>query len=230
MKPFIVIAAYNEEKSIGNVLEGLAREGYTEVVVVDDGSSDATRQVVQETVHRLNMPTRLVSHVVNRGQGAALKTGIDYALNQGADIIVTFDADGQHNPKEIAQLVAPIQKKEVAVTLGSRFLQKKSSIPVVKRAVLKGGILFTWIFSGKKLTDTHNGFRALSRKAAEQIQIRQDRMEHASEIIDEICRKNIPFKEVPVTITYSAYARHKGQSALNSVKIATKLILRRMIR
>ena len=230
MKPFIVIAAYNEEKSIGNVLEGLDREGYQNVVVVDDGSSDATRQAVQETVHRLNMPARLVSHVVNRGQGAALKTGIDYALNQGADIIVTFDADGQHNPKEIAHLVAPIQKKEVEITLGSRFLQKRSSIPVVKRAVLKGGILFTWIFSGKKLTDTHNGFRALSRKAAEQIQIRQDRMEHASEIIDEICRKKIPFKEVPVTITYSAYARHKGQSTLNSVKIATKLILRRMIR
>ena len=230
MKPFIVIAAYNEEKSIGNVLEGLAREGYPNVVVVDDGSSDATQNVVRETAHRLNIPVHLITHIVNRGQGAALKTGIDYAVHQGADIIVTFDADGQHNPKEIAPLIAPIQKKEVAVTLGSRFLQKKSSVPIIKRVVLKGGILFTWIFSGMKLTDTHNGFRALSRAAAEQIQIRQDRMEHASEIIDEICRKKIPFKEVPVTITYSAYARHKGQSPLNSVKIATKLILRRMIR
>lgn len=229
MTPFIVIAAYNEEKSIGNVVGRLAKEGYENVVVVNDGSSDETLRVLEQCAEKYSS-LRVLSHLLNRGQGAALKTGIDFAVEQGADIIVTFDADGQHNPKEISQLIAPIKKGEVEVVLGSRFLEKKSNIPLFKRAVLKGGILFTWLFSGKKLTDTHNGFRALSRKAAKQIQIRQDRMEHASEIIDEICRKNIPFKEVPVTIIYSDYARQKGQSALNSVKIATKLILRRMMR
>lgn len=229
MKPFIVIAAYNEEKSIGTVVERLAKEGYENIVVVNDGSSDETGRVLEQCAEKYPS-MRVLSHLINRGQGAALKTGIDHVVEQGADIIVTFDADGQHNPKEISQLIAPIKQGEVDVVLGSRFLEKKSNIPLFKRAVLKGGILFTWLFSGKKLTDTHNGFRALSRKAAEQIQIRQDRMEHASEIIDEICRKNIPFKEVPVTITYSNYARQKGQSVFNSVKIATKLILRRMMR
>lgn len=229
MKPFIVIAAYNEEKSIGNVVGRLTKEGYENVVVVNDGSSDGTLRVLEQCAEKYSS-LRVLSHLINRGQGAALKTGIDCAVEQGADIIVTFDADGQHDPKEISQLIAPIKKGEVEAVLGSRFLGKKSNIPLFKRAVLKGGILFTWLFSGKKLTDTHNGFRALSRKAAQQIQIRQDRMEHASEIIDEICKKNILFKEVPVTIIYSDYARQKGQSALNSVKIATKLILRRMMR
>ncbi len=229
MKPFIVIAAYNEEKSIGSVVERLIKEGYENVVAVNDGSSDGTLRVLEQCAEKHPF-LRVLSHLINRGQGAALKTGIDHALEQGADIIVTFDADGQHNPKEISQLIAPIKNREVEAVLGSRFLGKKSNIPLFKRAVLKGGILFTWVFSGKKLTDTHNGFRALSRKAAEQIQIRQDRMEHASEIIDEICRKKIPFKEVPVTIIYSDYARQKGQSGLNSVKIAAKLILRRMMR
>ncbi len=226
---YVVIAAYNEEKSINTVVQGLVAAGYQNIVVVNDGSTDRTQQVLEDYAQK--QPTlHVLSHVMNRGQGAALKTGIDHALCQDADIIITFDADGQHDPKEIARLIAPIQKKEVSVTLGSRFLNKKSHVPMVKRMVLKGGILFTLFFSGKKLTDTHNGFRAFSRKAAEQIQIRQDRMEHASEIIDEICRKNISFREVPVTIRYSVYARRKGQSALNSVKIATKLILRRMMR
>jgi len=229
MNTFIVIAAYNEEKSIVRVVDGLVSEGYQNVVVVDDGSSDATKEAVAEKAQHTSS-IHLLTHFINRGQGAALKTGIDYALAQGADIIVTFDADGQHNPKEIKQLIAPIKKGEVDAVLGSRFLGKKSDVPPLKRAVLKGGILFTWLFSGKKLSDTHNGFRALSRKAAQQIQIRQDRMEHASEIIDEICKKNIPFTEVPVTIQYSEYARRKGQSVFNSFKIATKLILRRMMR
>ena len=235
MKPFIVIAAYNEEKSIGTVLERLIKEGYENIVVTNDSSTDNTCAVLEHCAEKYPC-VRILSHLINRGQGAALKTGIDHAVEQGAEIIVTFDADGQHNPKEIRQLIAPIVNGDVDVVLGSRFLakngeqSKKSDIPAFKRAVLKGGILFTWLFSGKKLTDTHNGFRALSRKAAQQIQIRQDRMEHASEIIDEICKKNIPFTEVPVTITYSNYARQKGQSGLNSVKIAAKLILRRMMR
>jgi len=222
-KIFVIIPAFNEGKEIIKVIKGLKKEGYSNIVIVDDNSKDNTyNKVKKEKVH-------LLKHNINRGQGAALKTGIDYSLHNHADIIVTFDADGQHNPKEIKKLVDPIIKGKVDVVLGSRFLGK-SKVPFMKKITLKGGVLFTWLFSGIKLTDTHNGFRALSKRAAEQIEIKQDRMEHASEIIDEIAKKNIKYKEVPVTIVYTDYSQSKGQSVLNSINIAAKLILRKLTR
>lgn len=224
MKVFIVIAAYNEEKSIVNVIHSLKKNGYKDIVVVDDGSKDKTYEIcLKEKVHALR-------HFINRGQGAALKTGIDYAVLQGADIIVTFDADGQHKADEIKRLKRPIEKGEVEVVLGSRFLDNKTEMPRLKRLTLKGGVLFTRIFSGINLTDTHNGFRAFSRKAAQEIEIVQDRMAHASEIIDEIAQKKIKFKEVPVTIIYSDYSKAKGQSIFNSIKIALRLLFSKLVR
>ena len=224
MKIYIVIAAYNEGKSIVNVIKSLKKEGYHNIVVVDDGSKDNTFQLCKkEGIYALR-------HVINRGQGAALKTGIDFAVLRGADIIVTFDADGQHRADEIKRLTGPVEKGEVEVVLGSRFLDNKTKVPFFKKLTLKGGIMFTRLFSGIKLTDTHNGFRALSRKAAQEIDIKQDRFEHASEIIDEIARKKIRFKEVPVTIVYSKYSMAKGQSILNSIKIVLRLLLGRLMR
>jgi glycosyltransferase involved in cell wall biosynthesis len=224
MKTYLVIAAYNEEKSIANVIKSLKNEGYHNIVVVDDGSKDKTYEVCKkENVHAIR-------HVINRGQGAALKTGIDYAVLSGADIIVTFDADGQHKAEEIKRLTVPIEKGDVEVVLGSRFLDNKTKVPFLKKLTLKGGILFTRLFSGIKLTDTHNGFRAFSKKAAQQIKITQDRFEHASEIIDEIAHKKIRFKEVPVTIVYSEYSKAKGQSILNSIKIVSRLLLSKLMR
>ena len=224
MKTFIVIAAYNEEESIANVIKSLKKEGYHNIVVVDDGSKDKTYEICKKE------NAIALQHSINRGQGAALKTGIDYSLQNGAEIIVTFDADGQHRADEIKRLTAPIEKGEVDVALGSRFLDNKTRVPFFKKLTLKAGIVFTRIFSGIKLTDTHNGFRAFSRKAAEKIQITQDRMEHASEIIDEIARKHIKFREVPVTIVYSEYSMAKGQSIFNSLKIASKFLLHKLTR
>ena len=224
MKTFIVIAAYNEEESIANVIKSLKKEGYHNIVVVDDGSKDKTYEICKKE------NAIALQHSINRGQGAALKTGIDYSLQNGAEIIVTFDADGQHRADEIKRLTAPIEKGEVDVALGSRFLDNKTRVPFFKKLTLKAGIVFTRIFSGIKLTDTHNGFRAFSRKAAEQIQITQDRMAHASEIIDEIARKHIKFREIPVTIVYTKYAQAKGQSIFNSIKIASKFLLHKLTR
>jgi len=224
MNIYIVIAAYNEEKSIVNVIKSLKKEGYHNIVVVDDGSEDKTYEICKK------QGIYALKHAINRGQGAALKTGIDFALEEGADMIVTFDADGQHKADEIKRLTTPIEKGEVDVCLGSRFLDNKTKVPPMKKLTLKAGILFTKIFSGIKLTDTHNGFRAFSRKAAEKIKITQDRMEHASEIIDEIAKKHIKFKEVPVTIIYSEYAKAKGQSIFNSIKIVLKLVISKLAR
>ncbi|MFC1729995.1 glycosyltransferase family 2 protein [candidate division KSB1 bacterium] len=223
---FVVIAAYDEGKSIGNVLKGLIPKDY-EIVVVDDCSKDNTFNIV-ENIARKNKKVHLLRHIVNRGQGAALKTGIDYSLAKKAKIIVTFDADGQHQADEIKDIIRPVQAGEVDAALGSRFLNRKSNVPFFKKLALKGGTIFTKIISGIKLTDAHNGFRALSREAAKKIKITQDRMEHASEIVEEIHKKRIKYKEVPVTIKYTKYSKAKGQGALNAFKIAFRFIFKKL--
>lgn len=219
----VVIAAYNEESVIFSVIADV-KKYIKDVVVVDDASGDRTAEIAEQA------GADVLEHLINRGQGAALKTGIDYAVKRGADIIVTFDADGQHKAEEITRLVDPIIKDEVDVVLGSRFLGNiPNNIPFLRKMVLRGGIWFTRFFSKINITDTHNGFRALSRKAAQTIRIRQDRMAHASEILDEIAYHKLKFVEVPVTISYTDYSMQKGQSSLNSIKIAFKFFLNKIM-
>ena len=224
-KIFIVIAAYNEEKTIAKVIDDLHNHGYQNIIVVDDGSQDKTAPIAE-----LKGAT-VLKHIINRGQGAALRTGIEYALDQGADIIITFDADGQHQAKDIKNLIQPIINNEADIVLGSRFLgNTKSNVPFWRKLFLKAGALSFRLMFGVKVTDSHNGFRALSRKAAQAIEITSDRMEHASQIIEEIAKKRLRYKEVPVTIIYTDYSQEKGQSTLNAFKIFTKTILRRLIK
>jgi len=223
MKTFIVIAAFNEEKTIEGVVKGLKEEGFDNIVVVDDGSRDNTAEIAKKA------GASVLRHIINRGQGAALQTGIDYALENDADIIVTFDADGQHDPKDVKKVIKPIINKEADVVFGSRFLGK-SKVPFFKKMTLKGGIFFTWLFSGIWMSDVHCGFRAFSRNAAKKIRITYDRMEHASEIIDEVIAKKIRYKEVPVNVVYTKYAIKKGQSIFNSIKIASKLLFGRFLK
>jgi glycosyltransferase involved in cell wall biosynthesis len=218
MKTWIVIAAYNEEHSIADVVKGLKRNGYQNVVVVDDGSPDKTSREAKKGTRYV------VRHKKNKGQGAALRTGIRYALRKGADIIVTFDADGQHRVKDIPALVKPVAKGEVDVALGSRFLGKKSNIPLFRRIVLKGGAFVVWLFYGVWLTDSHNGFRALSRMAAQKIKITCLRQAHASEIVAEIKKNKLRYKEVPVVIKYTKYSMEHGQSSFNSIRIFWEML------
>lgn len=223
LRPWIVIAAYNEERRLGNVLAGLL-PNYDQIVVVDDGSRDRTVSIVEK------FPVWLLQHPINRGQGAALQTGIDFALQQGATMIVTFDADGQHCVEDIPKLLEPLATGRAEIVLGSRFLGDTIGMPTSRWLVLKAGVLFTRVFSQIALTDTHNGLRAFSRLAAERIRITQDRMAHASEIIDQIARQELPYCEVPVTIRYHAETLAKGQSSWNAFKIVGQLLLGRLIR
>jgi glycosyltransferase involved in cell wall biosynthesis len=220
---WVVVAAYNEERRLGETLRGLCAV-CPNVVVVDDGSSDATEAAA------LRHPVWVLRHVINCGQGAALQTGIDFALRRGAEVVVTFDADGQHAPEEIAQMVEPVLAGRFDVALGSRFLGRTVGMPLTRRLVLKGGVLFTRIFSRVRVTDAHNGFRALSRKAAAAIRITHDRMAHASEILDQVRHHGLSFCEVPVTIRYTGETMAKGQSSWNSLKIVGQLLLGRMVR
>lgn len=222
MKLFVVIAAFNEEKQIASVIKGLQKKGYKNIVVVDDGSSDNTFDILSK------QKVIALKHIVNRGQGASLKTGIDVALLHGADRICTFDADGQHHPEDIPRLMKALDKSHADVALGSRFLKQDSNTPAIRKMILKMGTWIVWLMYGIKLTDSHNGFRIFSRKAAQMINITSDRMEHASQIVEEIHAKKIPYVEVPVTITYSDYSKAKGQSSLASIKIGLKMLFRKL--
>lgn len=192
----------------------------SEIVVVDDGSSDKTRELAEK------QNITVLSHFINRGQGAALETGNQYALREGADIIVHFDADGQFLAEEIKDIVSPIQQGEADIVFGSRFLGKKSNLPPFKKyVIIPLAHLINKIFTGSNLTDPQNGFRALSRKAASQIKIEQDGMAHNTEIISKAFTSGLKIKEIPVTVIYHNF----GQRFSGGIKIIKDLILSRLI-
>lgn len=223
MKVKVVIPAYNEAETIEKVINGV-RDNAAEIIVVDDGSSDKTGEISKQA------GAKVLTHFLNRGQGAALQTGINFALKQGADVIVTFDADGQHQGDEIDQIIKPLLLGEAEIVLGSRFLKKENEIPLARKIMLKLATWFTRLYTGLKVSDTHNGFRAFSEKAAELIEIKQDGMAHASEIIEQIKKHDLKFKEIPVTIEYTDYSLKKGQKISNSFKIFWDLIIGRISR
>ena len=218
---WIVIPAYNEEKRLGRVIDSLIKNGYHNIAVVDDGSRDRTFDVAFEK------GVWSIKHPINMGQGAALQTGIEFALKKGAEAIITFDADGQHRAEEIPLFFNKLNKGYDAV-LGSRFL-KNNRIPIFRKIILKGGIFFTKFISNIKVTDSHNGFRAITKYAASKTKIEFNDMTHASEILDKISSNHLRFCEVPVTIIYSNETMRKGQSSLNALKIAFKIIVKKII-
>jgi glycosyltransferase involved in cell wall biosynthesis len=220
---WVVIPAYNEATRILPALDGILAQ-YRHVVVVDDGSQDDTYELVR------TRPVHRVRHLFNCGQGAALQTGIRYALARGAHAIVTFDADGQHQSRDIAALLAPLRAGVADVVLGSRFLGRAENIPWTRQLVLRLGVLFTRIVSQVPVTDTHNGIRAFSRRAAEELRIYENRMAHASEIIDQIRLRGWRFVEAPVTVRYSDELSAKGQSSLAAFKITFSFLTGRLIR
>jgi glycosyltransferase involved in cell wall biosynthesis len=220
---WVVLPAYNEGKRLGATLAGLCPD-WPNVVVVDDGSRDDTAAVAER------YPVWQLRHAVNRGQGAALQTGLDFALGRGAEVVVTFDSDGQHDAAEIERLVEPVRSGKADVALGSRFLGGTVGMPWPRRVVLLLGVWFTRGFSRIRVTDTHNGFRAFSRAAAASLRLTHDRMAHASEILDRIRELRLRFVEVPVTVRYFDETLAKGQSSWNAFRIVGELLLGRLIR
>ena len=211
---WVVIPAYNDDGEIGNVVDSLGPEGYA-IVVVDDGSR---RRISDQLRDR---PVHVCRHLINLGQGAAIQTGIDYALQHGADYLVTFDADGQHFAEDIPRLIEPLASGRYDIALGSRFKQggRVENIPMSKLITLRLAVVFTRVVVGIPLTDTHNGLRAMTADTARRFRITQNRMSHATQILQEIASLKLRYVEVPVTIRYTEYSIRKGQAISNAFNI-----------
>lgn len=215
----VIIPALNEGRKIGEVVREVAALGY-DAAVIDDGSKDDTAAVAKEA------GALVLSHVINRGQGAALRTGIGYARRHNYEFAVFFDADGQMSAAEIEKLI-DVLKSGAQVALGSRFLGTTEGMPRIKWLTLKLGLIFTRLTTGLKLTDVHNGFQAWRLSALKATNLVQDRQAYASELLQEISRCRLVFQEVPVTIKYTRYSKSKGQSVFNAFNILWDLIIKR---
>lgn len=229
-KFIFLIRAYNEASHIGKVIDGIIEAWYTEILVVDDGSTDGTNEFLREKYEK---KIHIVRHVLNRGWGAALETGFSYvrlhAEKYDWRYIVTFDADGQMNIADMKTFMEYLQNHpDTEVIFGSRFIGKtRSNIPWYRRLVLIGWRIFTSLISGVNLTDAHNGYRLLFIDVVRKLTLTMDGMEYASELVDEIHNLGVHIHEVPVNIHYDAYTLGKWQRFGWPLRIALRMIYKK---
>jgi len=218
----VVVRMYNEASVVGPVITELA-QSFANVICVDDGSTDGSGDVARAA------GALVVTHPVNLGGGAALKTGLAYACAiTDAQLFVTFDADGQHGVDDAVAMVQHARSGGFDAVLGSRFLGAAVEMPASRKALLRAGALFTRATTGVQLTDSHNGLRVLSRSFVSTLRLTIPGMGYASELIAALGRPGVRHDEFPVTITYTDYSMAKGQHNLNSVNIVVDLALTRL--
>lgn len=219
-RTWVVIPMYNEGSVVASVIHHV-RETFPYVVCVDDGSSDDSAEQAERA------GAVVVRHPINLGQGASLQTGFAYALSDPAMTeVVTFDADGQHQLEDAVGMVERLREGEYDIVIGSRFLDDRTTLSAAKRAVLKTAAWWTRVSTGMALTDAHNGLRVFDRGLASRVKIKQNRMAHASELIDQIGEFDAKWTEYPTHIVYTDYSKSKGQSLLNSVNILVDLLFK----
>jgi len=225
-KVYVILPAFNEARVIGQVLVNLKKvlAGFknlkSKVLVVDDGSQDKTSEIAKSN------GATVLRHVINRGLGGTLQTGLEYVRLKGANIAVTMDSDGQHDPRDLGLVIGPILEKKADVVIGSRFLRKDNRVPYLRKIMLKLSNVITFFLFKVYTTDSQSGFRAFSQKAIKKIRLRTQRMEVSSELFEQIKKNKLKYKEIPIKVFYTSYSRQKGQTNLNGVKILLKLILR----
>lgn len=224
-KTFVIIPAYNETEVITSTIKPILQEGY-QVVVVNDGSPTNIYEYVKD------LPVHYLVHSINLGQGAALQTGHEFVKKFKPDFVVHFDADGQHNVSDIARFMTIFEAEDIDIVLGSRFLNDdtKKLVPKRRRMLLKIARLFNWAFTGLLLTDAHNGFRIFRGPVIELLQLTENRMAHATEILRLINQNKVRYKEAPTHIQYTEYSKKKGQQASASLNILIDIFYHRFIK
>lgn len=216
----VVVPLFNEASVIAGVVSDL-REHFSRVVCVDDGSSDNSAEVARAA------GATVIVHPMNLGQGAALQTGITWARNKGdVDYLITFDGDGQHKVDDVVSMLDYARRRDIAIVFGSRFLDKRTKPGLSKKIVLKVAVLITRVVTGLQLTDAHNGLRVIRSDALQHVNLIQDRMSHATEIVHQLAKTKLKWREYPVEVLYTEYSKRKGQSLLNSINILFDLIVR----
>ena len=218
----MIVPVYNEViRVVRATLEGL-RPLQHDILLVDDGSSNPLPELVGD------LATTVVRHTVNLGQGAALQTGMEYARRRGYRFVVHFDADGQHPVQAIDTLLQELRRGKADVVFGSRFMavESRALIPPLRRGVLRLGRLFNGVSTGVWMTDAHIGLRAMNRRALQCINLRENRMAYATELLWQLRHHGLSWKEIPVAVVYTDYSRRKGQSSWNALRIATDVLLR----
>lgn len=217
---WLIVPLYNEGTVISEVLTE-ARRTFPNIICIDDGSKDDSARLAHEA------GAVVLRHPINMGQGAALQTGFDYfTKHTSGRYVVTFDADGQHRVIDAVAMRERAGADDLSIIFGSRFLEGKAETGRLKYFVLKTAAFVTRLQTGLRLTDAHNGLRLLRRDAVEAIHLRQNRMAHASEIVEQLAASKLAWAEMPVHIHYTEYSRSKGQSLLNSVNILVELMMR----
>lgn len=221
----LILPALNEAKVLAGVLARVKQSVRrlklkTEIVVVNDGSHDATAVIAARA------RATILTHLINRGLGAALGTGLAYAKKQGADLAVTFDSDGQHDPDDIGRVLKPLVTNRADVVIGSRTLSRKGKMPLLRRLNNLAFNLLTWLFFGQTTSDSLSGFRGFNRRAIDLIRLKTERMEVSNEFFAEIKRHRLRLKEVPIKVIYTPYSMGKGVKPGNVFAIIFRLVLR----
>ncbi|MFH1403785.1 MAG: glycosyltransferase family 2 protein [Candidatus Altiarchaeota archaeon] len=213
----LVVPAFNEASSIAGVLDSLSMLPY-DVLIVDDGSLDDTVRLARDAGFRL------VRHSLNMGYGAAVSTGFEVARREGYDVVVTFDADGQHNPGEVVKLVDALSDADVVIGVRKINLAR---MPLVKR--VGNGLLnvLTFLLFGVWSSDSQSGLRAFNRRAVDSIRVKSNRYEVSSEILLEVRRKGLVMREVPVEVIYTSHSISKGTNVYDGFRILWRMLLHR---
>ena len=214
---YIVIPAFNEETVIESVVTKLLKF-FKNVVVVNDGSTDRTKEILE----KLNIT--LISHPFNMGPGSALRTGFNYVKSiSNSHSIVTFDADGQHSVEDAVLFAKEINSCKEEIIFGSRFLKHKKNLPFIKIITLKIATIITNLATKTKLSDTHNGLKAFKVSLLGKIDLTLDGYGLDTQIVSEISKKNISYKEMPTNTIYTEYSMKKGQSLMNGLIILEEI-------
>ncbi|BBX88952.1 transferase [Mycolicibacterium boenickei] len=218
---WIVIPAFNEANIIGDVISDV-RSVFPNVVCVDDGSRDDTADLA------FAAGAHVVPHPVNLGQGAAIQTGVEYARSRpGARVFATFDADGQHQVKDVMRMIDRLDADDVDLVVGTRFAGTVTHVPPVKRVILRAAAFLSPQSRSLGLTDAHNGLRVFNKTVADALNLTMNGMSHAGEFIALAAENHWRVAEEPVEILYTDYSKSKGQPLLNGVNIVFDGLLRR---